>query len=104
MNERREFLKEFGMLAAGSVLLPSFISSPKKVKAIGMQLYTMRKEMLADAAGTLKLIAGLGIKEIESASDPNKGAYYGLKPKEMGQICKDLGMRLRSAHVPLDNN
>ena len=100
MKSRRTFLKDTGALAIGSMLLPSLDIDlfPKKIKNPGIQLYTFRKEMLADAAGTLKQIASLGIKQIESAGS-EKGSYYGLKPKEMKQICADLGMTLRSGHV-----
>ncbi len=57
--------------------------------------------MLADARGTLKKLADLGIKQIESARSA-KGNYYGLSAKEMKQACKDLGMTLRSGHVAVD--
>ncbi|MES2274913.1 MAG: TIM barrel protein [Bacteroidota bacterium] len=102
MKNRREFLKEMGALAAGSILLPSFALANKKVSNIGVQLYTFRDAMLADATGTLKKIADLGIKQIESASSP-KGLFYGLKPSEIKQICGDLGMTLRSAHCGIDS-
>jgi len=74
MKTRRDFLIETGTMAIGSMLLPAFTEDSKKVKNIGIQLYTFRKEMLADAAGTLKQIAGLGIKQIESATSA-KGNY-----------------------------
>lgn len=102
MKKRRDFLKDIGILAVGSVLLPSIAHAQKKVKNPGIQLYTFRKEMLEDATGTLKQIASLGIKQIESAASP-KGHYYGLSPKEMKNICSDLGMTLRSGHVALNN-
>jgi sugar phosphate isomerase/epimerase len=57
--------------------------------------------MQADARGTLKKIAALGIKQIESARS-EKGHYYGLSPIEMKQTCADLGMTLRSGHVHID--
>lgn len=99
--KRSEFLVQAGTLAVGSVFLPSFITLRKDVKNTGVQLYTFRKEMAADALGTLKQIAAMGIKEIESARS-DKGHYYGLTPKEMKQICTDLGMTLRSGHVHID--
>jgi len=74
MQTRRDFLVETGALAIGSMLLPSFMNAPAKVKNIGLQLYTFRKEMLADAKGTLQRIASLGIKQIESAGS-EKGHY-----------------------------
>lgn len=102
MNTRRYFIKKTSAIALGSMLLPAFAKAAKKVKNVGIQLYTFRKEMLADTTGTLKQIASLGIKQIESARS-DKGNYYGLKPKEMKQVCSDLGMTLRSGHVHIDD-
>jgi sugar phosphate isomerase/epimerase len=104
MNSRRDFLKTSGALALGSVLLPKPADAAyrKTVKEIGVQLYTVRKEMLADNIGTLKKIASLGYKEIESAGS-EKGNYYVFKPSEMKKIIKDLGMNLRSGHVHFDD-
>lgn len=93
---------DIGTLALGSTLLPSFATPPKKVKNPGIQLYTFRKEMMADVTGTLKQMAALGIKQIESARS-EKGHYYGLRSTEMKKICNDLGMTLRSGHVHLDD-
>lgn len=102
MTTRRAFIKDSSFIAMGAALLPSFANDAKKVKNIGVQLYTFRKEMAADARGTLRQIAALGIKQIESARS-DKGNYYGLTPAGMKQQCKDLGMTLRSGHVHLDN-
>ena len=101
MTTRRQFLLNTGAFAIGSAVLPSFMAENKKVSNVGIQLYTFRKEMLEDATGTLKQLAALGIKQIESARSA-KGHYYGLKPKEIKKICSDLGMTLRSGHVHLD--
>jgi sugar phosphate isomerase/epimerase len=103
MTKRRDFLKGMGALAVGSVLLPSYKFAPKKVTNAGVQLYTFRSELMRDPKGTLKIIADLGIKQIESAAS-NKGLYYGLTPTEMKQTCKDLGMTLRSGHCGIDAN
>lgn len=102
MSTRRKFLINTGALALGSAILPSFAPGRNEVKNIGVQLYTFRKEMMEDAIGTLKQIAALGIKQIESARS-DKGHYYGLKPKEIKKVCSDLGMTLRSGHVHLDD-
>lgn len=93
-----------GTIAVGIMLQPSFTFAYSKSKIdFGVQLYTFRKEMDADAIGTLKQIASIGIKKIESARS-DKGHYYGLKPIEMRSICNDLGMKLVSGHVHLDEN
>jgi sugar phosphate isomerase/epimerase len=102
MKTRRQFLQQTGAFALGTMLIPSIDFSFRKVKNPGIQLYSFRKEMLADATGTLKQIASLGFKQIESAGS-EKGSFYGLKPKEMKQICADLGMTLRSGHIQVND-
>jgi len=102
MKTRRAFLQETGTIVLGSMLLPAMDISFKRIRNPGIQLYTFRKELLANATGTLKQIASLGFKQIESASS-EKGSFYGLKPKEIRQVCTDLGMTLRSGHVHVDD-
>ncbi len=102
MKTRRDFLKTTGGLAVGALLLPHF-SKAEKLKNVGIQLYSVRKEMLADAVGTLKQLAKIGYKELESARS-EKGNYYGLQPKEIKKIALDLGMTLRSGHVHIDKD
>jgi sugar phosphate isomerase/epimerase len=102
MTSRRDFLKTTGVLALGAWALPEYASAAK-VQDVGIQLYTVRQEMLADAKGTLTQLAKLGYKELESANS-QKGHYYGLKAKEIKQLTKDLGMTLRSGHVHIDKD
>lgn len=104
MRSRRDFLKTSGSLAFGAIALPGFADAtpPYPVKEIGVQLYTVRKEMLADNIGTLKKLAALGYNQIESAGS-EKGNYYGLKPAEIKKVISDLGMKLRSGHVHYDD-
>lgn len=102
---RRSFIQLGALLSAGSLLLPDLLraSGATRVKNIGIQLYSVRKEMLADAAGTLKQLAKIGFKELESARS-EKGNYYGLSPKEIKMICADLDMVLRSGHIHVDKD
>src|SRR5215467_14996095 len=103
MITRKNFLKYTSSAAIGTFLVPSlFEMGEEKIKNIGLQLYTFRKELLIDAMATLKQIAALGIKQIESAGS-DKGHYYGLTAKEMKKACTDLGMTLRSSHVRIDD-
>lgn len=102
MKTRRDFLKASGSLALGALLVPN-LSKAEKLKNVGIQLYSVRKEMLTDAVGTLKELAKIGYKELESARS-EKGNYYGLQPKEIKKIVSDLGMTLRSGHVHVDKD
>jgi sugar phosphate isomerase/epimerase len=106
MKSRRSFLKEAALAGAGALILPGFVRNAKaapKLKGVGVQLYSVRKEMAADATGTLIQLGKFGYQEIESAQS-DKGNYYGLAPKEIKKILKDHGMILRSGHTHIDQN
>jgi sugar phosphate isomerase/epimerase len=97
-TSRRKFLQT-GSLALGASLLPSFATAAKPViKRIGVQLFTFMGIIDQDPAGTLKKIATLGFKDIESAFSM-KGGYYGLKPKEFKAMVEGQGMAWQSHHV-----
>jgi len=101
--QRRDFLYRSSLLSAGVLLLPSCGLAKPNEQKFGVQLYSFRDAMAKDARGTLKQIASIGIKEIESARS-SKGHYYGLSPEDMKKACDDLGMKLVSGHVHLDEN
>ncbi len=102
MSTRRDFLIHTSLLGLGASLLPSGVFGMYKTHKLGVQLYTFRDEMAKDPLGTLKKIASIGIKEIETARS-SKGHYYGLAPADMKKACRDLGMELVSGHVHLDD-
>jgi len=99
MKTRRDFLKTSGGILLGYYLSPSVWLSGQ-LEDVGINLYSVRDPMLADARQTLEVLASIGYKEIESANSP-KGNYYGLEPKEMKQVTRDLGLTLRSGHIRL---
>ena len=103
MKSRRQFLEQSGTLAIGAMLLPNLAFTAMSDQKFGVQLYSFREAMAEDALGTLKKIAELGFKEIESARS-DKGLYYGLAPEDMKMACADLGMQLTSGHVALDDD
>lgn len=103
MASRRNFLRQTGAFALAGLLLPRFgnagiFSGEKATRPIGLQLYTLGDLMTKDAKGTLKQLAAIGYKELESAGS-EKGNFYGFKPKEFASMVKDLGMNWRAAHV-----
>ena len=104
MTSRRHFIKETGLFALGAVAAPSILraSSGSKLTSIGLQLYTVRDQMMEDAIGTLKRVAKIGFKELES-SGSDKGSYFGLSPKEFRKVVTDLGMNVRSGHVHIND-
>lgn len=104
MLKRRDFIKRSGALAAGSLLLPEIMNAaiPGKsdlIKRVGIQTFTLNALMNSDPVGTLKKLAGVGIRYVETASYSN-GMFYGFKPKELKKIIDDLGMKWTGIHIP----
>jgi len=101
MLERRKFIKQSAAAATAGLLLSknaNALFAPKKMPPVGLQLFTFFNIIDEDVQGTLKRIADIGYKEIESAFS-KKGGYYGLKPKEFKALIDGLGMTWKSHHV-----
>ena len=82
---RRRFLQSSGTLVLGGLALSGragSILSAFPHHQVGIQLFTFFNVIDADVNGTLKKIAAIGYKEIESAFS-KKGGYYGLKPQRL---------------------
>ncbi len=102
MLKRRNFLKQTGAAALGGLLLPNksmaALFNKPAVHPLGVQLFTFFNVIDNDVAGTLKKVAAIGYKEIESAFS-KKGGYYGMKPKEFASMLNSMGLVWQSHHV-----
>jgi sugar phosphate isomerase/epimerase len=94
-----------GVLALGSVAFINDSISKAKVpfnfaasRPAGLQLYTVTSVIEADLDGTLKKIAAIGYKELESATS-RKGGFYGLTAKEFAAKVKEHGLSWKAHHV-----
>jgi sugar phosphate isomerase/epimerase len=92
------------MLGIGAMISPEIILKKNRYK-LGLQLYTLNKEMNTDLAGTLKKVADFGYKEVETYGF-NYGAiknYWNLEAKALKQILDDNGLHSISGHYALNN-
>jgi sugar phosphate isomerase/epimerase len=103
MTTRREFLRNTGAMALGSMLIPEFVkgASFKKVKplaGIGIQTFTLNAFMGKDVMAAFKKLAEIGYKNIETATYTDD-TYYGYRSKELKAIIDDLGMKWIGHHA-----
>jgi sugar phosphate isomerase/epimerase len=103
MKNRRDFLKITsvglsGTLALGSMAGCSFV---KNGGGVGLQLYSIRDAMAADALGSLKKVANMGYKFVELAGYSD-GKFYGMAPAEFKKVVEDLGMQIISSHTMVE--
>ena len=105
LNNRREFLKISAAGALGLTLLGPTACKPgaidRKSFGVGLQLYTIRDAMAADAIGSLKKLSDLGYKNLELANYSD-GKFYGFAPKELKKMVNDLGMEIISSHTQVE--
>ncbi len=102
MTNRRDFLKTSSLLVAGTMvgtsMLQASVLQAKGKKNIGLQLYSLRDAMKADALGTMKLVSDIGFTTLETANYAD-GKIYGMAPSEFKKAVKGLGMKMTSAHL-----
>ena len=72
--------------------MPSRLFADPLGKPIGLELYTLRDQLTKDLLGTMKLVAGIGYKEVELYD------LYGKTPAEFATILKDNGLTAPSGH------
>jgi sugar phosphate isomerase/epimerase len=99
MINRRSFLYTSGRSALGALALanlkPIEIKAATKLNKIGLQLYTLRREMDKDFEGSLQKVAAIGYNEVEFAG------YYNRTPQQVKEILARYGLEAPSAHVSL---
>src|SRR5215467_6865601 len=96
---RRTFIETSVAAAIASSTPTSIFGAPPvhEIKKVGIQLYTVRKEMKEDFNGTVAGIAKIGYKEVEFAG------YFGKTPQDVKAILDKNGLTSPSAHHGMDD-
>jgi len=95
---RRDFLQLSGIGLLGAMMPGDFLTTmagPAKAK-LSMQLYTVRDEIAKDPAATLKRVAEIGFKWVETAFWPPN-----ISPQQAARYIKDAGLSVSSSHIEL---
>jgi sugar phosphate isomerase/epimerase len=101
MQTRRNFLATLGVAALGIASRDAaanvMLAASKRIKRVGVQLYTVRDMMKADLPGTLAQVAGIGYKEVEFAG------YFGRTPAQIRDLLKRNKLSSPSSHLPFES-
>lgn len=97
-NNRRDFIKQSSILLLGAGIAHRWNDWGVKKQLTGVQLYSVRNEMMKDPLGTLKQLASMGYKHVEHANYVNR-KFYGYTAKEFRKILDDLGLKMPSGHT-----
>ncbi|HEX2781851.1 MAG TPA: TIM barrel protein [Gemmatimonadaceae bacterium] len=107
---RRTFLTSLGIAAAAARLgacvtsparatsgaAPSAATGGRRLKRVGIQLYTLRDDARGNLEGTLAAIAAAGYKDVELLSSMKN---FGMPATQLRQTLDRLGLRAPSTHI-----
>ena len=92
---RRTLLAGSGAAAALAFVPPA---SAAQLKAIGLQLYTVRDLFVKDPVATLEAVARIGYREVEFGG----GGYEAMDPVLLRKTMDRLGLTAPSVHIGYD--
>ncbi len=95
---RRRDCLTLGALSLAACAAPSVPTAipGRALQRIGVQLYTVRDEMMKDTVATLAAVAQAGYAEVETAGTGT------LRPFEFAAALKNVGLTAPAAHVPIN--
>lgn len=99
MLDRRSFLGSLGaaLALAARPGAATRLLDGRKIRRVGLQLYTVRDAMKRDVAGTLARVAKIGYREVEFAG------YFDKTPAQIRALLAQDGLTSPSAHIPYAN-
>ncbi|WP_167616436.1 sugar phosphate isomerase/epimerase family protein [Maribellus sediminis] len=103
---KREFLKGLGLITAGGMVTSAInplsaatsVSSLPAKKKIGLQLYSLGKELTDDVPAGLKKVAKIGYATAEAAGYRER-KMYGYDIAEFKKVADALGLKVSGSHV-----
>ena len=98
---RRTFLSALGLAAVAPQLgctprTGSMTATPRRLRRVGIELYTLRDDARRDLERTLVNIAQIGYKDVELLSSMNN---FGMPPAQLRAVLDRNGLRAPSTHL-----
>jgi sugar phosphate isomerase/epimerase len=99
-SSRRTFIKTGGIAFAATAIMRQqiFAADKSAKKVVGLQLYSVREEMLKDPLGSLKQLAAMGYVYLEHANYIDR-KFYGYSATDFKKVLDDLGLKMISGHT-----
>jgi len=96
-RSRRDLLKTLG-LGTIALTIPGFnlFAGPRTKAKIGLQLYTIRRQIEKDFEGSIRKVAEIGFEGIETYALPGN-----ITLENAAKIFKDAGLKVFSMHTEL---
>lgn len=96
-TSRRTFVKSGAMVALGAAIFPRSVFAAAK-GMVGIQLYSVRDDMMKDPKGSLEQLAKMGYVYVEHANYVNQ-KFYGFLAPEFRKVLDGIGLKMISGHT-----
>ena len=107
MNCRRDFLRNISLLSVGGLLTGntrlagavnhSVVSAVATSKALGLQIYSVQRELFSDISKGLRTLKDMGYAKLELAGY-NSGKIGNIEIMEFKKMVEDAGLIIVSSH------
>jgi hypothetical protein len=100
-TSRRKFLKSGAMVALGAAILPRSVFAAGNLNQkgmVGIQLYSVRDDMMKDPKGSLSQLAKIGYVYVEHANYVDQ-KFYGFLAPEFRKVLDGIGLKMISGHT-----
>lgn len=99
--QRRNFLKQAGLLATVSLVRPGVLFAKPATRKVGLQLYTLRDYIGKGVEDALARVARAGYGEVETYGYSAQNQFWGLAPKEFKAVLAANGLTTPSGHYEM---
>lgn len=97
MIDRRDFLKQTSILAAGALAGCQAMPAMKQNKVLSLQLYTIRNELNQDLSGSLQKVADIGYQQVETFNLID-GKFWGLTAVDFAKLLAEHELSTPAGH------
>lgn len=113
MISRKKFLKQASLLSTVLLVAPACMtktsedSSENKTEEdlqdaiamkVGLQLYSLREQIIHDVPGVIQKVAAAGYSEVETYGYSKQSLFWGLSPQDFNTLLKDNDLVSPSGH------
>ena len=109
MTNRRDFLRNLSLMAAGSLLAGKASAAGMSAnsvmseaatasKSLGLQIYSLQQELYNDLPARMKELKAMGYDRLELAGY-SKGKIGKVDMMEFKKMAEDAGLKIVSSHV-----
>jgi sugar phosphate isomerase/epimerase len=98
-TSRRTFVKNGALASLAAAVFPlSAFASAEKKWMVGLQLYSVRDDMMKDPVGSLTRLSKMGYVYVEHANYIER-KFYGFSAHEFRKVLDGLGLKMISGHT-----